>query len=684
MLGLLCCLVTIIWCSAYNRWTLEAWSVPVIYGSDGWAEMATAKAFAYGGVRPVLPKYPASLGAPFQANWNDHVTVEEPMFSWYGLLVRAFGVFFGSNLSLLTAHLLAVAGFYPVARTMGAHQTFAGVFAVLFSVSFFAFVRSLEHLVLTYYWHIPLGLLVVWWCLDGGPWSSRRVLAAIAIGLLHGVQNPYYTYIFVQLLGLTAIVALVRRRPAKEIVLPLSIGAAGLAAFALMNVDTVTYWLRHGPNALATVRSYAGVELYALKPLELLLPAIHRLSWIAEWTNDAYFGRAMFLGERGSPYLGIAAIAGLCWIGWEAVKGISRQSAVIPRHFWIILWIVLYSAVGGGNGLVACFGLVLFRASNRFSIIIMATALLFLAVQISARPLARRLLFQWGAALAILAVGVWDQVLRWEGYKSLSEIRDTVLGDKRFVEQMEARLPRGAKVFQLPVVDYPEAAPVGNMADYEHFRPYLHSHFLDYSYGSDKGRARERWQGEAAQLGPAALVTILEQYGFSALFLNKKAYPDGGADLLKALRSAGAGTTIAESVDLICLSLNPSPRPSFPPEFDWQWYGVEGTFPSGNWRWSQGNASIILHRGNTGPATVRVIFKLAVVGPRRLVIRQHSRELYNSFFAAGDPSVMIDLPVVLSQEATELRFETDRPGELPASGDPRRLSFNVADFKIVE
>jgi hypothetical protein len=683
-LGLLCCLVIVICCAAYSRWTPEAWRTPVIYGSDGWAEMATAKAFASDGVRPIAPKSPASLGAPFRATWDDHITVEEPMFAWHGLLVRLFGVFLGSNLALLTAHVLAVAGFYAAARTLGAHATFAGGCAVLFSASPFAFVRSLEHLVLTYYWHIPLGLLVVWWCLDRGPWGPRRILSAFAIAVIHGCQNPYYTNIFVQLLGLAAVVALIRRRPVKQIVLPIFIATAAMAAFAVMNIDTLIYWFSHGPNPLATVRSYAGVELYALKPLELLLPIVHRLHWAEEWTRNSYFSQAMFLGERGSAYLGIIAIVSLCWIGWETVKGISCRGAMIPRYFWVVLWIILYAVVGGGNGLVASFGLVLFRASNRYSIIIMAAALLFLAVELTGRTVAWRRLFRLGTALFILTVGLWDQVLIKKGHPSVSKIREIILADKTLVEQVEVSLPQGAMVFQLPVMDYPESPALEEMQDYEHFRPYLHSRFLRYSYGSDKGRARERWQREAVQLSPAALVPILERYGFSAVLLNKRGYPQGGAAMLKELRSAGAGRTIAESVDFVCLSLTPWAHPTLPPEFDWHWYGLEGTLQGDNWRWTEGNASVILHRGDRGPANVHVKFQLAVIGPRHVVIRKQAAELYNAFFAPGDPAVMIDLQVSLSNEATELRFETDRPGELPGSADARRLSFNVRNFEIVE
>ncbi|MDP9004919.1 MAG: hypothetical protein M3N12_09045 [Verrucomicrobiota bacterium] len=96
-LGLLLCLVTLAWCSAYNRWTAAAWNTPIYYGSDAWGTLAGAKAFSTGEIPPILSKHPASLGAPFQANWDDYPTVEEGIWVWVGLLVRVFGLFRGTN-----------------------------------------------------------------------------------------------------------------------------------------------------------------------------------------------------------------------------------------------------------------------------------------------------------------------------------------------------------------------------------------------------------------------------------------------------------------------------------------------------------------------------------------------------------------------------------------------------------
>jgi hypothetical protein len=100
-LALLLCIVAVTWCAAYNRWTSAAWATPVSYDEDTWFQLATTKAFASGEAPPILPKYPASMGAPFSANWNDYPSVEKGMFVWTGLLAHAFGLLTGANVALL-------------------------------------------------------------------------------------------------------------------------------------------------------------------------------------------------------------------------------------------------------------------------------------------------------------------------------------------------------------------------------------------------------------------------------------------------------------------------------------------------------------------------------------------------------------------------------------------------------
>ena len=67
--------------------------------------------------------------------------------------------------------------------------------------------------------------------------------------------------------------------------------------------------------------------------------------------------------------------------------------------------------------------------------------------------------------------------------------------DRAFVEEVERTVPDGTKVFQLPVVAFPEQPAFGEMRDYDLLRPFLQSDgSTDWSYGKVKGRPNADWQ----------------------------------------------------------------------------------------------------------------------------------------------------------------------------------------------
>lgn len=683
---LLLVLVTLLWCAAYNRWTVETWQTPVDYGGDAWAEMGTAKVFASGEVIPFFPRFPSSLGAPFHANWNDYPLVEQAMFFWWGLLIRCFGILLGSNLAVLSAHLFAAASFYFVCREFRYHRAFSIAGAALFAMSHYAFSRSLPHLILTFYWHIPLAVLVLSWCLQPPQLagSVRKIVISVAVALAFAIQNPYYTGLFLQFLVGASLICFLRREKPKRALFPLFLFAVVLIGFFIVNAATLYIRIKHGGNSEAVTRDYAGVERYALKPVELLLPFPHRWPLLHQWASTKYFTQAAILGEIGSGYLGLVAIAGLGLLGWTWVRtAIRADSTTTPPYVWPILWIFMFSVIGGLNGLLAVFGLTPFRATNRYSIFILAFVLLFVVERLSAWT---RRWPGWSTSVlagGILFFGFWDQSPPPPRTAAIEQMRNQVLSDRSVASTLEGRLGPHAMVFQLPATPFPEVGPVLGMTDYEHLRLFFYSKTLRFSYGSHKGRPRERWQTEAQQLGAEHLVATLEQYGFSAIMINRKAYADGATALLATLESAGRAEKIAESTDLVCISLHPSSNPGLPPEFNDRWYGLEGT-RNENWRWSKGDATIILHNEGKAPKRARCTFGLGSLRSSQLSVSSRSEALYSGPIEPGQPPAPVSFEVALAPGPNEIRFRTTTPAELPGNGDSRRIAFNIWNFRVEE
>jgi phosphoglycerol transferase len=674
--------VTLLWCVAYNRWTLEAWMTPVSYDGDSLGEMAAAKAFAFDKVHAILPKYPASLGAPFVANWNDYPIVEEGIFAWYGLFVRLFGVFAGSNLTLLSAHLLAAGSFYFVCHHLRYAKAISFVLGILFSMSGYAFARGLWHLVLTFYWNVPLGFLVVWWCLTGQAHSNKKKrIFSIVVSVLFGIQYIYYTGMYAQFLALAALVSWLRRNDKAQVLFPVVLLGVVALTFGLMNVDTFCYRFANGPNPAALARLYSALELYALRPVELLLPMSHRLTALQEWTNRAYYSQTMFQGgENNSPYLGMVALAALAGLVASSLRAIAPgDGARLPVHAWGVAWILVYSVIGGLNGIIGSFGFILFRGTNRYSVVILTLSLLFLARQLS--PFVRRRPIVGGAcAGAILVLGLWDQLPAVPNPSAIAQLHQKIAGDGQIARSLEKRLPKQAMIFQLPVVGYPEVGPLLGMQDYEHFRPYLQSRSLRFSYGSHKGRTRERWQSELMQLGVSNAVSQLEKFGFAALLINRKGYPDNAVSMLAELRSAGRTDILCESEDLVAIALEPVPDPLLPPDFDKNWYGLEGTLTD-NWRWSSGDAKLIIYNNQSTPRNIHVAFSLGTLRARTVEVFSGANKLYAATLDPAQRPPRADIDMFLQPGTNVLYFRSDQSAEPPGNGDSRNIAFAIRNFE---
>jgi hypothetical protein len=221
---------------------------------------------------------------------------------------------------------------------------------------------------------------------------------------------------------------------------------------------------------------------------------------------------------------------------------------------FLILWIILMASVGGINGIIGAMGFQLFRATTRYSIFILCIALMYAVRRLSAIRFKTRSLSYGLAALAVM-IAYWDQTPPRVSGRDLAEISGQVASDHDFTEKMEQKLPAGAMVFQLPIMDFPES-PVVGVGSYDHFRPYLYSRDLRFSFGTDKGRPELDWQRQMKSLSPSELVAQLEGAGFAAIYVNRNGFANKGADVVKIFQQMGLNDLVeSPRGDLFCVVL---------------------------------------------------------------------------------------------------------------------------------
>ena len=673
----------LIWCAHYDRWTRQSWTIPTDYRGDTLEILARIAAAAEGDTLPLRPQIISRLGAPFGANWSAYPSSDLLLVWGIGQIARVVGVFTAANIALLLATVTSALAFYACARWLRVRWEWAFVGALLFAFTCQTFNRGLPHLFLVFSWTVPLALLA-----SGIVAASRRLRMpgwtagfCVATAAAIGVGNPYILFLFLQLLGWALIAQWLGPRRRENLITG---GLAMIAAIAAFLIVESHLWL-FTPDSAATsplVRNYGGTERYALKPLELFLPpAGHR------WEALAFFGHRYVRwsewrgGESFLTYLGIVGIVGMVWLAATAFRAVLRRQRV-PAVAMPAGWILAFSSVGGITNILAFFtGLLLFRATNRFSIFLSAIVLMFVVSRLTRWFVHRPRWASFAAAVGVLAIGLADQLPPAPGLEKQQRIAQRIAADRELGEMLEGRLRPGAMVFQLPVMMFPEVTPSHKLGDYEHFRPYLSTHSLRFSYGSLKNRSRGRWQRDAETLPTAEFVQKLERYGFAALYFNRSGFADGGEKLLRELTEMGRTQRVeGRQGEQVVVFLEPSAQP-VPPlarslTFGHGWHNAA----PGEARWAHGPAALSYYNPLKDPLCANVRFVMSGVGERNVQISLNGEESYDTLIAGERREV--NLKLTLQPGFNRIDLESREPAVRLSHERGQLRSFAVHEATI--
>jgi phosphoglycerol transferase len=537
--------------AAYFQPWREGLSVPFLYSNDATFYAMLVKNITTRGWYESTPL----LGAPYGQKLYDFPLGTERL--QLGML-KVLGLathdpYLVLNAYTALAFLLVAVIAHAVLRTVGLRAVTAGALSILYAFLPFHFVH-LGHIFYAAYFSAPLGVLLVLWVLDDGvplparrdrPWSRdarwRRLAVIALIVLVIGSADVYYAAFTALLLMIAGVLAAIQQRSPRTLVTALAVAAA-VSVVTLANMTPeLLYRYEHGPNRVAAHRTAAESEFYGLPPANLVVPQ--------PGFRDGPAGVSappdkVAVGSQGGVYLGVVGAIGLALalaIGLAGILGATRGPLLVRRLAVIIVAALGIGTIGGGGYLIAFLGFTQLRAWNRIVVVIAFAALASLGVLLDHwfaervdRLHARRPVVL-GVAAVLVVVAIVDQAPT--AYRpDYRRIRAERHSDATFVAEMEASLPKGAQVFQLPAVAFPESPPVGRMIDYDLLKGYLAGHGrLRWSYGGMKGRVADWYTGWAAQQPTARMIEGVAAAGFAALYVDTYGYVDGGAALSAAL-----------------------------------------------------------------------------------------------------------------------------------------------------
>lgn len=518
-----------------HLWAAE-WHVPFQYsGGDPLESQAVIKSVIDTGTYLENPM----LGAPGQFEYYDYPRTEHfqifivrilSAFSQdYALVINLFFVF--------TFPLTALIAF-AVLRHFGISFLPALVASLLYAFMPYHFIRGETHFFLSCYFFIPVSVAICLWICQNEAfmtrnakrrwWPTLKGVTATFFCILIASSGTYYAFFTCFLILISGIYAFTHTKRWSSLQ-PAFFFIIILVGVSIINlVPAIHYTIREGKNPSVTRRSFLEAEFYGLKMTGLLLPAAgHRFPPLNRMVRR-YPGSNM--NENYSAYLGIVGVTGfLILMAWIFFPKTRIQGQELCEKLSVLNGsLVLLGLCGSLGPLFAFLVFSQFRGYNRVSIFLAFFVLFAIGLVLDTQkkkyldaPL-KRIVFMI-VSFGILIFGLWDQTLPTYVATKPKQVAN-FRSDAAFVKEIESKLPSGSMIFQLPYHSFPEAGPDNRMNDYDHFRGYLHSTKLRWSYGAMKGRKWDKWQREISLLPIPEFIQTLKSTGFRGLYFDRFGY----------------------------------------------------------------------------------------------------------------------------------------------------------------
>jgi hypothetical protein len=506
------------------------------------------------------------LGAPGIADW--YINAAPLTSGLHSVLMWLLGLFISDAVRVQQVYFLLnfpliAAATYLAARVLRIGRVPAMVVGVLFAFLAYRFNYQI-YSYLANYFCIPLALIPVYWTMLGryadeadartdGAWlrllTSRSFLGGIACTVLVVLSDGYYAFFTLLLLGFAAGARALGgdwRKPTR-LLAPLALIVVLIGLATAMTLPLKIYQHAHreefypgGVADPAMARRPSEAELYgtSLKLLVSPSPGAHRVPVLAKIGSELLAssnenrkisrGIAMPMGLLASIALFLCfALIGVKATGRPVNLGRGDHDGYLARFIWASAALALFvfiCSIDGGLGTLLAFVYPTIRAYMRFGAFLIlilylasgAAATAFIRGAVSNRARALRVLL-------VLVVGVLahlDQVPlgTWHG-KEVDRVR--YLGEREFVQKVEASLPAGAMVYNYPYSQYLIDSPYYGWGAYGHIRLYMHSHALRWSNGSGKNTGVERWHARQAMQTPEQLLAEMAAVGFKGVVVDR-------------------------------------------------------------------------------------------------------------------------------------------------------------------
>ena len=439
---------------------------------------------------------------------------------------------------------------YLLLYQLGISAPVNAVFSFLFAICPYHYFRFMFHINLCGYHVVPLMLIMVLYAagLYDEHDNKKRRLLMIFCAVTSGFGSPYYVFFYCMAAVIAALYyifngCIAEKRKFKECIVGMVFRSwpAVLTVFCALlgRVPSFIYNLQNGAGGLVE-RQPIESEIYSLKLILMLAPAgfspfapAYIKDYIINCGHD-------FVNENQCAALGIIGSAGFVFMMAFLVYhffGKKEENRLIAFSSGLALSLFLICTSGSVGAIFNWVVTPQFRNYNRVSIFIYGLVALFLAHVLERLKAVKRILVYIG--LAFLAVfGVIDQTTIPEGWSNDMKVYQDMLGD--FFGRVEELCDEGDMIYQLPFVELSERNMVSaDLKDYGHYKAYLMSNKLRWSYGIISERdPLYRDLNIDNGMSPLFIYKVKEA-GFRGIYIDTSGYDGGGKAITEFYSSIG-------------------------------------------------------------------------------------------------------------------------------------------------
>ena len=426
--------------------------------------------------------------------------------------------------------------------------------SLLFTFLPYHLFRGEGHIFLSAYYLIPLMVMVILLLFRNGAFvfkydeerknklrlnfRDHKFILVICLCVLIGSAGVYYAFFCCFLLLIAGISGKIFRKKFYPL-LASAILVSIISITLLINMaPSILYTYKYGKNIEVAKRSAVDAEIYGMKITQLILPVDgHRVSYLHNLKNR--YNHAPYrplVNENTTSSLGAIGTFGFfILIGWLFYKHPQASNSELKISLSILNASAVFLGTIGGLG--AVFALIIspqIRAYNRISVYIAFFSLFAVVIFLEDffnrhRKSIKKAAF-YSLLILLTAIGILDQTTKYM-VPAYASVRAEYFSDADFVSKIEASVSKNTMIFQLPYVAFPGSWPVHKMLDYSHFKGYLHSKTLRWSYGAIRGRGDDKWQRMISKLPIDELIETISAAGFRGIYLDRYGFEDMGAEL---------------------------------------------------------------------------------------------------------------------------------------------------------